>query len=372
MIETYTLTTEDADAWRRILPAEARAGASLEFVRIGERQTGLSARLFVVEEDGTALVAYPFFLRPLDDLPFSAGVDALCDITTPEYTGPVWLHPEMAPESASFRFAELFTDHCRESGIVAEFSHLDPWIAPGLLDPGFVRPNRDIVYVDLTWDEEEIWMKSLSSDARRQTKQGHKAGVISRRADSADDVREFHRLYAMTMERLQARDGYRYPLEYFMAFFDTMSDNSFYVLSEYEGRVVAGGLFLQDSREIRWHLSAADREWSRVRPVNVYLYDTIRASLGRQWQRIILGGAYTDGDGVFRFKANFSRLRAEFHTYERVHDADSFAGLMKSWQSHHAGASPRPDYFPAYRAAPVASDDGAGGDAGAGSDTGGS
>jgi hypothetical protein len=97
-----------------------------------------------------------------------------------------------------------------------------------------------------------------------------------------------------------------------------------------------------------------------VRPVNVYLYNTIRESLGQKWKRMILGGAYEDGDGVFRFKANFSRLRAGFNTYERVHSIDACAELMAQWNRHHGGASPPDDYFPAYRSSPEVSDDQAG------------
>jgi serine/alanine adding enzyme len=358
MIDSYTLTTEDAETWQRILPADLRASASLEYVRICERQAGLTARLFVVEIDGCPVAAYPYFLRPLDSLPFAASMKSVWyDTTTPEYLGPVWIDPDMTPAAAPFRFPEVFADHCREKGIIAEFAHLDPWIPEQLLESGCVKPNREIVYVDLTWPEDDIWMKSLSSDARRQTKQGQRAGVQTRRATEPDDVREFHRLYAMTMERRQARESYRYPLEYFMAFFETMSGNSFFVLAEYEERVVAGGLFVYDDNEIRWHLSAADREWSRVRPVNVYLYNTIRESLGQRWKRMLLGGAYEDGDGVFRFKANFSRLRADFQTYERLHDVDAYAAVMTNWHRHYGSSLPREDYFPAYRASPPESDE---------------
>ena len=352
MILTYAVSTNDAETWRHILPASLRAGTSVEYMRIVERQTGWSGRLFAVEEDGRPVAAYPYFLRPIDDSPAGSESPVRFDTTTPEYSGPIWLDPERKPGEVHLHFPELFAAHCREQGIIAEFAHLDPWVQPELLDSRNVIPNREIVYVDLTWSEEDVWMKSLSSDARRQTKQGYKAGVQTRRAESADDIVEFHRLYAMTMERLQAKQAYRYPLDYFMAFFELLPDNSFYVLAEIEGRVVAGGLFLQDDREIRWHLSAADRDFSRVRPVNVYLHDTIRASLGDRWKRMILGGAYTDGDGVFRFKANFSRLRANFYTYQRIHDEVAFDELVARWYRRYPGAGPRSDFFPAYRSLP--------------------
>lgn len=350
MITTYTLTTADAERWRSVLPAEVSAAGSLEYVRICERETGWAGRLFVVE-NGTPVAAYPYLLRPVQELPFARGLATpRGDSCSTEYRGPLWLQdgrPAGVP-----RFADIFADHCREQGIIAEFGHLNPWMADDLIEPGHLRENREIIYVDLTRTADEIWTRSLSSDARRQTKQGQRAGVRVRRAASTDDVREFHRLYTLTMERREALNHYFFPLDYFLAFFETMSAHSFFVLAEYEGRVVAGGLFFQDRTEVRWHLSAADREFASVRPVNVYLYDTICRALGQGRERMILGGGYGKNDGVFRFKANFSPLRARFCTYHRVHDAAAYAAVTEAWSAHHGGQSPADGYFPAYRSMP--------------------
>jgi serine/alanine adding enzyme len=355
MIETYTLTTSEADRWRTVLPADLSVTGSLEYLRICEQQSGWAARLFVVE-DGRPVAAYPYLVRPVSALPFEATVGSSCsDICTPEYRGPLWLNGGFPEGTDAPRFADLFARHCREQRIIAEFAHLNPWTVPEeLLEPGCVTADRDIVYVDLTRTEEEIWMHSLSSDARRQTKQGQRAGVHVRRAVSADDVREFYRLYTHTMERRDALDRYFYPLEYFMAFFETMPANAFFLLAEHEDRVVAGGLYFQDRTNIHWHLSAADREFVHLRPVNVYLYESIRQALGQGRERMIMGGGYGKDDGVFRFKANFSPLRARFCTYRRVHDAESYAALTEAWSAHHGGIQPGDGFFPAYRSTPPA------------------
>jgi lipid II:glycine glycyltransferase (peptidoglycan interpeptide bridge formation enzyme) len=235
---------------------------------------------------------------------------------------------------------------------VAEFAHLNPWHEPeGVLDPACMESNREIVYVDLTWDEERIWRDSLSSDCRRQTKQSQRADVKVRRAESPEDVREFHRLYAQTMQRRDAQERYQFPIEYFLEFYHSMSENAFYVLAEYEGRVVAGGLFFEDRTNVYWHLSAADMEFAQVRPVNAYLFETIRCSLGRGKRRMVLGGGYQPDDGVFRFKANFSRLRERFCTYKRVHDAETYTALTQAWSERYAGHPPQTGFFPSYRSA---------------------
>jgi hypothetical protein len=321
---------------------------SLEYVRILERQTGCAGRLFVVESEG-GRVAYPYLLRPVHTLPFagSLGQDRW-DTVTPDYTGPLRLGTGALNGGASF--AELFAASCREQGIVAEFAHLNPWHACGeSLEPACVEPNREIVYIDLTLGMDRIWEASLNTDARRATKQSRKAGVRTRLAESRQDVLEFHRLYALTMERRAALARYCFPPEYFLAFFDTMSDNAFFVVAELEGRMVAGGLYFHDANDVYWHLSAADMDAQRARPVNAYHFHAIQWGVDAGKKRLLCGGGYAAGDGVFRFKASFSPLRAQFRVYKRIHDPHLHEGLVQAWSRHHGGLAPRAGYFPAYR-----------------------
>ncbi len=353
--QQYTLTTKDAERWRSVVPMDLSITASLEYLRIFEARTGLAARLFVAGGE-RPLVAYPYLVRPIASLPFAEHLGATwMDTTSPEYRGPLALPGASPEELAALDFPAVFSAHCLEVGIVAEFAHLNPWNGAGaLVEPSGVQLDREIVFVDLTGSEDDIWTKSLSSDGRRQTRQGHRAGVTVRRASTPEDVIAFHRLHTQTMERRQALDRYFNPIEHFMAFHETMPENAFFVLAEFDGHTVAGGLFFQDATEIYWHLSAADRRFTHVRPVNVYLCETIRAALGSGRQRMILGGGYGKDDGVFRFKTNFSPLRAPFCTYERVHDAAAYAALNEEWSRHHGAPVEPGKFFPAYRASPPA------------------
>jgi len=349
MTRTYCLTTQETERWKTVLPADANVFASLEYVRICEEQAGFSARLFVAE-GSRGIVAYPFFLRPVEELPCASALGLHSyDTYTPEYTGPI----TVGEWSDDIDFARLFGNFCHEHDIVAEFAHLNPWRDQEiLLDPAGVEHNRDIVYVDLTWDEERIWTKSLTSDCRRQCKQSQAAGVKVRRATTTDDIRAFHRLYTETMDRRSAQDRYYFSEEYFQAFFQQMPQHAFYMLAEYQDRLVAGGIFFQDRTEFYWHLSAADMEYSQVRPVNAYLYETIRWALTQGKTRMLLGGGYQPNDGVFRFKANFSPLRAPFSTYKRIHDPDRCAALDRAWSRHYPGQQSPSGFFPAYRSVP--------------------
>ena len=350
MIRQHVLTTEDSNHWRAALSADECVMGSLEYCRIMERQTGYAARLFVVES-ADARIVYPFFLRQIPSTNFLLDSNqAFWDTTTPEYTGPMMFGHGQAKELIEAKFKQLFLDFCQEHRIVAEFAHLNPWsLDLGLLDLDCVEVNREIVYVDLTWGKDAIWNRSLSSDTRRQMKQSVKAGVRVRRAESRTDILEFHRLYSSTMKRRGALEKYYFPLEYFLSFFESMANNAFFMLAEYQEQIVAGGLYLQDTNEVYWHLSVMDMEFSQVRPVNAYHYETILWAVNAGKQRLLCGGGYEPGDGVFRFKAGFSPLRAPFKVYKRIHNPEAYAALLRDWSARNGGQDPPCNFFPVYR-----------------------
>jgi hypothetical protein len=339
------LTTQDVEAWQTALPSDVCVMGGLEFARVQERNLGQPARLFVVGSAACRIV-YPFFLRGIPGQPLE------WDTVTPEYTGPILLGPETgALSEACFRdFREGFSEFCHATGIVAEFAHLNPWNArTDLLDAASMELNREIIYVDLTLGEEGIWKHSLSSDTRRQTRQAHDAGVVVRAAESEEDVLAFHRLHHQTMERLSAQEQYYVTREYFLDIFASMPRNAVFMLSEYQGRTVAGGLYFQDATNVYWHLSALDMEFAKVRPVNAYHFEMLKRSCLAGKQHLLCGGAHRSGDGVFRFKAGFSPLRIPFWIYKRIHDPERYAALTEAWFRRHPGLVAEPGFFPAYR-----------------------
>ena len=116
--------------------------------------------------------------------------------------------------------------------------------------------------------------------------------------------------------------------------------------------------FIWDRANAYWLLSAAEDVSLHVRPVNLYLYETLLNMRRMGMQRMILGGMHKENDGVFRFKSNFSPLRSQFFVYKHVHAPKQYAMLNHAWSKHHSAQVVRPDFFPAYRSglAPLKSD----------------
>lgn len=350
------LTVDDATEWRAISPASFSVFGSVEYARISQEHTSHLAHLFVVETEDS-WIAYPFCLRSVNSLPFLSDVsETLWDTFTPEFTGPVGCRSNSPSVGAGF--ADRYSKYCREQGIVAEFAHLHPWTwRTESLEPSCVEFDREIVYVDLTLSEDQLWLDSFTYACRKNIKRGCKEKVRVFQATRPGDIREFHRIYIHTMERNQAVQRYLFPVDYFMAFFEQMPGNARFTLAEYKDQIVAGTLYLHDDINVYSYLGGADHAFQNVRPTNAVIYETIRWAQSQGKRRLILGGGYRPDDGIFRFKASFSPLRAKFHIYRRIHLPDVYVSLCNAWSAYYHSDVNLNSYFPAYRSIPVGTEE---------------
>ena len=324
------------------------AFGSLEYARIYEQATGYSARLFVLAAE-EARLTYPFFIRPLRGLPFTAaGKAEWGDLLSPEYTGPVVQQPGIAPEEFRARFRAC----CVREKWIAEFAHLHPWQScAACLDPADVALDREIVYVDLTQPEERLWEASLSRTCRKNIHRTQHEKVRIFAATSLEHIGEFHRIYTQTMDRNHALERYYFPLTFFAAFFEQMPHNARFVLAEHAGQIIAATLYLHDATDVYAYLGGADHAFQQVRPTNGLTWETIRWAQEQGKKRLILGGGYKPDDGIFRFKSGFSPLRASFQVYRHVHQPEANRVMCAAWEEFH-GRTLAGGYFPAYRTVP--------------------
>jgi CelD/BcsL family acetyltransferase involved in cellulose biosynthesis len=340
------LKTSDADAWNAALPAERSAFGSLGFARAQERAGQGEQRLLVAEADG-ARVAYPLQLRPLTGLPFTAELEAgRWDSASPPFTGPLTAGEVSGAQREAL--AGEIAETLAAEGVVAEFAHLHPWSAePALVGGG--EPDREIVWVDLTLDPQRLWRESYSKACRKNVNRAEREGVSVRAATDADDIAEFHRIYIATMERNEALDAYFFERDYFQAILAELSGSARFALAEQDGRVIAATLYLHDGDDVYSYLGGADHDHQQLRPTNAVVHETIRWAREQGKRRLILGGGYRPGDGIFRFKASFSPQRATLALARRVHLRQDYDALVDAWRAHHGDSADEPAFFPAYR-----------------------
>jgi hypothetical protein len=341
---------DDEAGWREALPADASAFGGVEFARIRKVHAGVDPRLFVL--DGSeGPIAHPLHLRPTAGLGLGEGAERLHDAGTPPFSGPRCARP---PDAGTARaFMDAMAAWCDSAGVVTEFDHLHPWHArTELLASDDVELDREIVYVDLTLGAEEAWRDSYTRACRKNVNRARREGVRVYAAEDERGARELHRIYAVTMERRGALPEYRFGPEYFAAFLEQMPANSRILLAEHSGEVVAATLYLHDREDVYSYLGGADSAAQSVRPTNAIIDEIIRWGRSEGKRRLILGGGYGPDDGILRFKASFSPLRAQFRVYKHVHMPAAYDALCEAWGRRHGGGPDPAGFFPPYRAEP--------------------
>ena len=297
-------------------------------------------------DNGSDRVTYPFFMRPIDKLPFDCPI-RLWDSVTPEYSGPFGV-----ASSSAKQFSRSVHEAFRETGIIAEFMHLNPWqVDANVLQDGETCLNREVVWVDVSLNHDELWNNHFTHACRKNIKRSQSEKIRVFEASCVEDVREFHRIYYDTMDRNQALSVYYFPLEYFVSIFENLRENSRFVLAEQQGTVIASTLYLHDRENAFSYLGGADYAFQHTRPSNAIVYNTIDWARRMGKKRLVLGGGYRPDDGIFKFKSSFSSLCAPFHVYRRVHLLNQYKELEEEWCRHFNSTVEQATYFPSYRSA---------------------
>jgi hypothetical protein len=346
-VSSRLVTESDVTVWRALVPPTRSFFGSVEFACISGDQAGYPAQLLEIEA-GNARVAVPYFFRPTTRLEFAEAGDQRSDALTPEFTGPIVLHSD--PSFGHNEFNATVGQIFRERGIVTEFAHLSPWSnGIDLLDPALVLFNRNIIWVDLSIGPERLWTEHFSHACRKNIKRAEREGIRVFEADSADHIREFHRIYIDTMIRTNALSQYRFPLKYFLRIFNEMRSHARFTMAERNGQIIGAILYTHDDENVYSYLGGADEEFQQMRPSNAMVYDTICWGAAHGKRRLILGGGYRPDDGIFRFKFSFSKCVARFSTYRKIHLPDDYRALESKWCEHYHRKQLATDYFPSYR-----------------------
>jgi hypothetical protein len=337
--------TADSAQWEQYLPAGQSVFGSVQFAKICERFRGQTARLHVVQT-ATGSVCSPMLLRSLNELPFRADVASKWDATTPEYTGPLPLG-DVGIQADEYR--KLRANLMRREGVAAGFAHLHPWRCDQQLLGGGVELNREIVWIDLTISPETLFREHFAHGCRKNIQKAMREGVVTGSATSDEAVAEFFRIYTGTMQRNHALDRYAFSLDYFKAVRDLLPRNARFSFAHYQGRAIAATLYLHDDGDVYSYLGGADAEFNYVRPTNLLVWDTIGWAHKAGKKRFILGGGYGPEDGIFRFKATFSKLRQPFFVCKQIHDPHDYQALVARSREHYGPKEDNASYFPSYR-----------------------
>jgi serine/alanine adding enzyme len=357
------LTTDDRGRWRLLVEAAPCRDAFFapEYVIPFERLSGETAYLFFFGDEANYVV-YPFFRRRINDLPFYRvfpldGETAYFDIVSPYgYSGPLECVDSQDCRRELWRgYLAAFHQYCQENRIVCEFARLNPFVGNHRLLHDLtdgIQATSQIVYVDLTRSEAELW-RGLNRGNRSNINKARRSGVTAEREYGDDHLGRFYELYTATMRRNHASQWYFFSPEFFVESFALLDTKISLFCARYHGQIVAAASFLHDGAVVHYFLGGSDGDYLALRPNNLLMYEAICWAKRQGYRRFNLGGGYRSQDSLTRFKAAFSKLTTDFYTYRVVHDAATYDHLCQRHATYQMSKG-HPDepasYFPRYRA----------------------
>lgn len=314
----------------RLSPMRRDVYFTPEYYSLYENYGDGNAHCFAFEKDGeTAL--YPFLINPITPLGFKLDKEYYDIQGAYGYNGII-----TSTDSKDFidSFWTVFDAWCQENDVVAEFTRFHPLLNNQIL----ASPNMKTFYsrhtVALDLSDDDIWMHQISSKNRNMIRKAEKEGVS---IIESDDYDTFKRLYDGTMTNLHAEGFYFFPQSYYDEYKQTFKGESMLCLAMYEGKAIAGSMFMFSDDYAHYHLSGRDREYSRYAANNLILWYAIRRAKERGCKWFHFGGGTTgeEEDSLLKFKKEFSKTETEFWIGKRVHNPKIYDQIVEQWKSNY-------------------------------------
>ncbi len=290
-------------------------------------------------------VLYPLIVRRIPTDAHSV------DLITPYgYGGPFVWGKEADRRRVESDFWAEYTLWARRRAAVSEFVRFSLFTDNLLSDyPGVRSERTPNVVRSLDLGEEALW-RTFEHKVRKNVNRARNTGVQVFRDDSAGHFSEFFRIYTDTMKRRNANAGYYFPETFFQAIHRDLPGCFQYFHACVEDRVVSTELVLVSQNSVYSFLGGTDEGWFDHRPNDLLKFEIIRWAAGAGKKAYVLGGGYTPGDGIFRYKLSFAPDGVRpFYVGQRILNEDAYSGLIHARQKEDSQWHPRPEFFPAYR-----------------------
>jgi lipid II:glycine glycyltransferase (peptidoglycan interpeptide bridge formation enzyme) len=246
---------------------------------------------------------------------------------------------------------QAFCDVAAAQNIVSVFLRLHPLLplpAKPLKDLGRLVQHGQTVYLNLNNPEEvdSGICRNHRRDIKKLTQNGFQFVV-----DEWSHYPRFIEIYRATMTRLHADSKYYFEGDYFSRLRQALGDDlHLAVVVAPSGEIAAGEIFTTTCGIVQNHLAGAADEYQHLAPTKL-LTDHMRRWAQERGERLFhMGGGFGGcEDSLFRFKAGFSKLRADFFTYRMILNSEKYQQLAARWHQIGRQGGEDDNFFPAYR-----------------------
>ncbi|MEI7668259.1 MAG: GNAT family N-acetyltransferase, partial [Erysipelotrichaceae bacterium] len=221
------------------------------------------------------------------------------DISTPYGYGGLWI------EGDSFQAVnDAYDIFCINNGFVSEFVRFHLFSDSHKTYSGESINHSLNVVRDLTPSLEEI-KNDFEYSIRKNLKKANDANLIIEIDEDGKRLNEFLEIYYATMDRANAKPSYYFSKEFFNTI-NCLKGNFVYMHALFEGKIISTELVLYGTENCYSFLGGTSSEYFSLRPNDFLKYEIIKWAKNKGLKRFVLGGGYTENDGIFKFKKSFA------------------------------------------------------------------
>ena len=222
-----------------------------------------------------------------------------------------------------------------EEGYLVGFVRFHPLLENyrGMEGVGRIIDGQQVVVMDLSGGEDEIWMREIHRKNRSAIRRSERDGLCFEADYAFDYLPDFVRLYGGTMDKLNAERFYYFPESYYRQIRDGLP-GSFLGVVKAGGEVAASAIFFRSGPYGHYHLSGSNPAFLAQSPNNLLLW---KAALELKSQGVELfhlgGGTTTDPeDSLFLFKHRFSSSVRTHRIGKFVYQPEAYERICADWE----------------------------------------
>lgn len=266
------------------------------------------------------------------------------------YSGPLWTRDW--PADMHDPAWQLVSDVLSDMGVVTLLLRLHPTLAdPPVWPRGAVaRREGDVVVMPLDIGEDAYW-DTMRRGHRKNLRRALREELVAQVESAPSSISAFCSVYDETMDRLGARDDYRFGMEAFTQIVQSSELRARLVTVRDHERLLAAGIFLGHGPCGHYYLSGSKVDHAYgSRPTRLMVHHARDLLAAEGCSVLNLGGGLgAQRDALFAFKSEFSSMTRPYATVRYVLDGQRYAALCRN-----AGLQDPPalgdGWFPAYLA----------------------
>ncbi|RZJ85696.1 MAG: GNAT family N-acetyltransferase, partial [Chryseobacterium sp.] len=244
-----------------------------------------------------------------------------------------------------------FLEFLEKEKVITVFSRLNPFLNQNFLIQKFgsLHHNGNTVAINLQ-SSIEVQRKNYRETTAKHIRRCMKMDYVVKESKSVKDINAFFDIYCENMKRIGSTDFYLFNKHHFTALLGSDDVDCRLILVFSKGKMTCGQVIGCTHGILEAYLMGTAKEYLKESPAK-FLIDQISVigrRLGMKYYHLG-GGLGFKQDSLFQWKAGFSDLFFNYHTWRYIANKQVYADLVTSTGND---INSEVDFFPLYRLTP--------------------